>query len=243
MAGIDGAATKIAYVNSLSGSTYGTALDVTSYTDAKICASITENFSVDEVLDDGIGCGSNVGFVKDVRAGLIQYGFGLSGNMGFQNGFDRILAQFFGSESAPAEQTVGEDDWLHVFKFATLSNQRWGTLVYETGSASVMEGISTYTQRVQISMSAVKGYVTWSADLLANAIAFTSGINSPVNTTADLSALALLDSELVFAECTHTFRMKAVDDDGADTALGSGDKFAITSFDLEMETPLKLYRN
>lgn len=236
MAAKDGKATIVGYATSLAASTYGTALDLTAFADAKICCSVTESFSASEVVDDGIGCGSSTGFVTDVKLGQREYRATAEGNLGFQNGFDRILAQFFGAESAPAEQTAGQDDWLHVFKFASLANQRFGTFVWETGTASVIELPSVFWERIQISMEAVQGYVTWSADCVSNTAVFTS----PVNTNADLATLTMANPELVFAECVHTFRMKQIADDGTEDALDSGDQFNITSFDLELETPLEV---
>jgi hypothetical protein len=232
----DGASTCMGYANSVNADPYGTALNLLTQDggDTKICAQVTDNMSAAELENDTVGCGARVGFGNQVRLGQREYKFGLAGDLGFRNGFDRLAAQFFGLTSAPVVQGTG--GYLHTFTMAQEANKYFGTFSYETGDASVMELKSTYTQKLMINMSAVRNFIRWGADLVANDIEVSG---AEVNTNADLQSLAFVDRELVFPQCVHKNWLAPFLDDGTDTALSAGNQFNITSYQLELETPLE----
>ena len=155
------------YVNSRcdagNESPYAVALDMTdaAYPDAKICAQVTENFSADEIESDTVGCGGTTGFGVDCALGQYNYRLSLTHDLGFQNGFDRILAQFMGTVTNNGEQTAGEGDHEHIFTFNPDVNEHFGTFAYETSDSDVIELPSTYTESINISMSAVRNYMRW----------------------------------------------------------------------------------
>jgi hypothetical protein len=159
----------------------------------------------------------------------------LEGDLGFQTGFDRILAQFMGDSTAPAEQTLGEGDYLHVLTFADPADQHFGTFAFETSDDDVLELISTFTESVAISMAEVGQAIRWSASLVSNDVECDAA--AAVNDNAVLDALTFDDPEIITPECAHKFRIKPLLDDGTDTALADGDNTAIVSFDFEAETP------
>lgn len=238
--GLRGDLTAMGYENSTCAAPadpYGVALDLTSFTDAKICAQITPAFEADELEFDTVGCGGTSGFGTDCAIQNFQYRLSLSGDVGFQNGYDKILAQFFGTTSAPVEQTVGAGDYLHVFSFGASINGHFGTFAYESSQTDVIEAVSTFTESITISMPGVGEPIRYTAVLVASDVEF--DVASAVNDNADLQSLSFVVSERIVPECAHEFRIKEMLDDGTDVALASpADVVAILSYELEMETPL-----
>lgn len=219
---------------------YGTALDLTSFTDAKLCAQITPNFTGEELDFDTVGCGGTSGFGTECQVENREYRVSLAGDAGFQNGYDRLLAQFFGESTAPAEQTVGEGDYLHTFTFSATPNGHFGTIAWETSQSDVIELASTYTESITVSMPEVGQPVRYTAVLVATDAEFDE--SAAVNNNADLQSLSFVQSEKFVPSCANEFRIKQVFDDGAsDSALASpADVVAITSFEMELETPLEI---
>lgn len=239
---LTGAATAMGYENSLCtpADPYGTALDLTSYSDgAGICAQITDNFTAEELEKDAVGCGASTGFIDDCQLGTREYRLGLTGDLGYANGANRLFAQYFGLASVPAEQNVGQGDYLHTFTIAANPNGHFGTFGYETSQTDVIELKSTFTERMQITMSEVNNFVNWSVDLLSNEIETVAA--SAVNDNADLQSLTIPHDELVLPTCGSKFLLKELLDDGTDIALADpADLFKITSYDLELERTLEV---
>lgn len=230
--------TAMGYENS-DGSTdvYGTALELSSKPDADICCQVTPNFDVEELTADTVGCGGVSGFGTEKSLGTVTPSVSLEGDVGFSNGFDRILAQFMGASSVPA--VTGTGGYKHILTFAPTSNLYFGTFAFETSSSDILELKSTFATRVGFTMDKVRNYIRWSADLLGNAIECDSALS--VNSNADLQGLTAIDKELVLPQCTSKFLMKKILDNGSDTALNTTtDIFKITSFDLQMENPLEV---
>lgn len=235
---VRGDGTRMGYENSDCSGTpdaYGTALDLTAYAEARICAEITPGFVSEEVEFRRVGCGGQSGFGTESEIANREYRLSLTGDAGYQNGFDRILAQFMGTASAPAEQTVAEGDWLHTLTFNSVSNEHFGTFAYESSQTDVVELVSTFTESISISMGEVGQPLEYTASLVSSEAEF----STPVNTNADLASLVFVNDDIIVPTCATTFRIKTINDDGLDTALASGDQVDILSFDLEMERPLE----
>lgn len=237
---IRGDNTAMGYENSDAGAPdpYGTALDLTSYAEAKICAQITPEFTASELEFDTVGCGGNSGFGTQAAIENREFRVTLSGDVGFSNGFDRLMAQFMGASSAPVEQNVGQGDYLHVLSFAPTANAHFGTLAWETSDDDVIEMKSTYTETINISMAGVGEPIRYTATLVSNDIEVDSG--AAVNNNADLQSLTFNDSSLIVPKCEHFFAIKPMLDDGTDIALAPADIVPIISYELEMETPLEV---
>lgn len=217
---------------------YGTALDLSTFTDAKICAQFTANFVSEEVDFDTISCGGQSGFGTECAVENREYRFNLAFDAGFQNGFDRIVAQYFGQSSVPAEQTPGEGDYLHVLTFSSTPNQHFGTYVTETSQDTVIEFQSTFVESLTITMDSVGQPVRYSADLTANNAEFDT--SAAVNNNATLAALSFVDGERFVPKCENKFRIAPMLDNGADVALTDNDTFAITSFEFTTDLPLEV---
>jgi hypothetical protein len=217
---------------------YGTALDLSTYTDAKICAQVTPNFVSEEVDFDTIGCGGTSGFGTDCAVENREYRVSLSGDLGFQNGFDRLLAQYFGESSVPAEQTALEGDYKHVLTFSSNPNGHFGTFAYESSKSTVIELKSTYVESLSIVMANVGQPIRYTFDLAASDAEFDT--TSAVNDNAALDALAFVDGEKPVPKCENKFRIAPMLDDGADVALTDNEVRAITSFDFSTDLPLEV---
>lgn len=230
---------RMGYENSdcNAGDPYGTALDLTSYTDARICAEVTPAFVSEEAEFRRVGCGGQSGFGTQCEIVNREYRLSLTGDVGYQNGIDRLLAQFMGQATdPPVEQTALQGDYEHFIEFAAVSNEFFGTFAYETSQSDVVELISTYVESVSISMSEVGQPLEYTVTLVSNDIE----VSAPVNDNADLQSLAFVNDSIVVPACEDTFRIKAINDDGADTALAPADQVNILSFELEMERPLEV---
>lgn len=237
---IRGDVTRMGYENSDvgAGDPYGTALDLTSYTEARICAEVTPNFTADEAEFRRVGCGAQAGFPTDCQLETFEYRVSLTGDAGYQNGYDRILAQFFGESSAPVEQTAGAGDYLHILSFASPSNQHFGTFAYETSDDDVIELVSTYTESITITMDEVGQPVDYTAVLVSSDAE--CDVGAAVNNNADLQSLSFVNDEKFVAGCDDSFLIKAMLDDGTDVALANpADLVPITAFEIDMERPLE----
>ncbi len=218
---------------------YGVALDLTAFTDAKLCAEITPDFTAEEVEFSTVSCGGTSGFGTDCAVENREYRVSVAYDMGFQNGFDRILAQFFGTSSAPVEQTPTEGDYLHVLSFSALSNMHFGTLAWETSQSDVIELPSCYVESINLSFGGAGEVPRYTAVMVANDAEFDAG--AAENDNADLQSLALVQAERMVLRCSTAFRIKAMLDDGTDTALASpADVVPIVSAEVDMELPLEV---
>ena len=92
----------------LPGDAWGDAVELDTRIDAKICMNISPDFTTEELEQDTIGCGGTSGFGTESNFGKREYRFNLEGDVGYQNGWDRFLAQFFGTVTNQGEQTLGQ---------------------------------------------------------------------------------------------------------------------------------------
>jgi len=214
---------------------YGTAVDFNVFTEAKICCEITPEFSSEEIEGRTIGCGGTTGFGTKCDAGKREYRVNLTGDLGFQTGFDRILAQAMGTVVNSGEVTAGQGDFCHIFSWNGDWDRHFGTLSFQITKNDIIELPSTFVESFSISMDSLDSYITWNAKMVANDMVCDG---TETNDLTDLDALAFTDDESVIARCESYFLIKPVLDDGTDTALDPLlDKFAITNFELSVEKP------
>lgn len=226
------------YENSAAADPYGTALDLSGYTDSKLCGfEVTPEFSADEVRARTVGCGVGGGLTADIQLSNFKYPLSLSGDLGFQNGADRFLAQFFGTVTNLGEQNVGDGDYKHRFLLNNTPNGRFGTFAMKTSSSDVLELPSTYVESFAISFDAVGAILSFECSILGNdAVVDGSEVNDPTI----LDGLVSLYKDLVSSKCSDYFRLKKINDDGADTSLSGSNQFNITSFNFSMERSLEV---
>lgn len=143
-----------------------------------------------------------------------------------------ILAQFMGTSGAPVEQTGGQGDYKHTITFNTTMNAKYGTLAYESASATVIEYPTTACQSIRFALDDAPGILEFGASLIAN----TALITGTTNSNASMAAATLVDSEVIAYAFEDTFRMNAA----SGGAVGGGDQYNITSFELNLERPQEI---
>lgn len=148
---------------------------------------------------------------------------------GFQNGFDRCLAQFFGASAAPAEQTASQGDYMHRLTFATATNPSYCTFAIQETSTEVAEMASVAFQTLTIDASNPTSYLSATFDGIA------SGIESdaPTNSFATIGSQTTPDEEAVVVAPDDDFWL----DTQASVALASGDQVNIQGYVLTLNKP------
>lgn len=225
MASKSGAFTSSAY--KIAG-TFGTAASVGAGN--KLPYAITPNFNVDELTVQQIGTG--VTFEDFTARGNLAPTVSLAGDGGYANGMDYICAQFFGTAAAPAEQTGGQGDYKHVVSWNTTSNAKYGTLVYETSTTTVLEYPSTTTTSISFDASDAPGILQFSAELLAHNVLTTGTANN----NAAVVAATSVDTERIAFAFEDTFKINNF----SGAALSGAAAQAITAFQLTLNRPQEL---
>lgn len=203
-------------------STWGTA--VSGGAGNKLRAEITPNFNVEELLFRQVGSGL---YMKDsATRGNLKPTIGISMDGGYRNCMDNIIAQLMGTAGAPTEQTGGQADYKHTITFNTSLNAKYGTLAYDSSSATVHEYATTATRSFTISGDDAPGVLDFQAELLANNIAITGA----TNTNGSMASATITDTEMVAFGFDDYFRINT----SSGASLSSGDNLAITSFSLNL---------
>lgn len=208
-------------------STWGTA--VACGAGNSLSAEITPNFNVTEITARQIGSGNYM--LNNVTRGSVVPTVSLTADLGYRNNCDIILAQFLGTAAAPNEINLGEGDYLHELFFNPLLNQKYLTLAFETASANVMEFPTLAANSITIASTSVPGYIDFSADMVASGVE----LNSATNTNVTLANCTYTEGtpELVAVDYSDSYQTN----DESDSAVGGGDQYNITGFQLQMSRP------
>lgn len=188
------------------------------------------NTGTQELTARQIGSGANM--LTDVtRSGFIPT-VGLTGDLGFRNGWDVVFAAFFGTAAAPTETTVGESDYLHVLLVNTATlNPKYLSYAYTSTSTTSIEFPSCAVRSIGFKSTTIPGYIDATAELLANDMVLASAVNTYAVVAAATASEAI--PELVTTDYADTYRSN---DQGGATLAG-GDQFSITDFDFSMSHP------
>ena len=225
MARISGAKTSAAFKIS---TVWGTAVAVGAGN--KLLAEISPNFNVDEIVPRMIGSGAAM--INAATRGNLKPTIDLTMDCRYRDCFANILAQFMGTAGAPTETTGGQGDYKHTITFNTALNAKYGTLVYETGTTTVLEYPSVACSDISINLEDAPGILEFSASLLANNV-LTTG---PTNNNAAVQGATLVDTETVAYNFDDTFRMNS----SAGAGLGGGDQYNITGYKLSLSRPQEI---
>lgn len=193
----------------------------------KLVAEISPNMNATTIVPRQIGSGSAMTPV--VSIGGKKPTAALTGDVGYRNNFDVILAQFFGTAATPTEVTASQSDYLHVITLNTTINSKYLTVAYEDASATAMEFTSAAVRSMTIKTTSIPGLLEWTAELLCSDLT----IGSVVNTNATLANVTLTDTELCTAAYDDLFELNLQ----SGGSLSSSDKVSITSFELQMTRP------
>lgn len=211
-------------------STWGTA--VACGVGNSFAGEISPSFNVSEITSRQIGSGAYM--LSNATRGSVIPTVSLTADLGYRNNCDVLLAQFMGTAPAPTEVTVGQADYRHVVTFNTTLNAKYVTLAFETTTATVMEFPTCAVQSIGIATTGVPGYLDFTAELLANDV----NLSSATNTNATLATTTFTEGtpELVAVDLVDKFRTNA--QSGA--AVGVGDQYNITGFNLAMNRPQEI---
>lgn len=158
-----------------------------------------------------------------------------SAKVGYNNGIPELLATFFGTSAAPAEQTVGQGDYLHVIKlnetrlayFFTMAMQATSSEIFEFPDCAISDLVLNYA-------GPFPNYVVADFTCLANNRVDAAA--SQVNTFAGLTALAAPNrDEIVARDTSLGFRLNS--DSGG--ALANGDVKPITGATIQFTDALR----
>jgi hypothetical protein len=153
----------------------------------------------------------------------------LSGDVGYRNGFDKVLAQFFGTSSAPAEQTPTKGDYMHRLTLNTTGNYVKNTFAYLLASGDTLEFPSAMTRSIGINIPEVHAIAQYTAEILGNK----AELSSAVNTAAVVTAATISDSEVAVAIEDSDFWINV----SSAGALSGSDQVNITSYNLTLTRP------
>lgn len=227
MASITGAQTKAGVKIA---STWGTA--VACGATNSFAGEISPSFNVSEITSRQIGSGAYM--LSSATRGSVIPTVSLTADLGYRNNCDVLLAQFMGTSGAPTEVTVGQGDYKHVVTFNNTLNAKYVTLAFESSSATVMEFPTCAVTSIGIATTGVPGYLDFTAELLANTVE----LSSSVNTNATLANCTFSEGvpELVAVDLVDKFRTNVQ----SGSAVGAGDQYNITGFNLALNRPQEI---
>ena len=224
MASITGAQTKAGVKIA---STWGTS--VACGAGNSFAGEISPNFNVTEITASQIGSGNYM--LNTATKGTVIPTISLTADLGYRNNVDILIAQMMGTSGAPSEQNVGEGDYLHQITFNTTLNAKYVTLAYQSSSATSIEFPTCAVQSIGITTTSIPGYIDFTADLVASG----AELSSSTNTFASLANCTFDEGvpELVAVDYVDNFQTNA--ESGG--AVGGGDQYNITSFELALSRP------
>jgi hypothetical protein len=155
----------------------------------------------------------------------------LTGELGFRNNWDTIIAAFMGTSGAPTEQTIGEGDYLHVITFNSALNAKFLSFgVTDTGSTT-QEIPTAAVRSISLSSTSIPGYIDCTAELVGNDIIF-PGVT---NTYAVVNATTFTEGtpDLVAVTYEDAFRTNAQ----SGGSIATGNLLGITGFTFNMSRP------
>lgn len=227
MASITGAQTKAGVKIA---STWGTA--VACGAGNSFAGEISPSFNVSEITSRQIGSGAYM--LSSATRGSVIPTVSLTADLGYRNNCDVLLAQFMGTSGAPTEVTAGQADYKHTVTFNSTLNAKYVTLAFESSSATVMEFPTCAVTSIGIATTGVPGYLDFTAELLANTVE----LSSATNTNATLANCTFTEGvpELVAVDLVDKFRTN----NQSAAAVGSGDQYNITGFNLALNRPQEI---
>jgi hypothetical protein len=193
---------------------------------------ISPAFNASEINARQIGSGAYM--LTNVTRGSVIPTVSLTADLGYRNNCDVILAQFMGTAAAPTEVTTGQADYKHTVTFNTTLNAKYLTFAFESSSTTTMEFPTCAVQTIGIATTSVPGYIDFTAELLAGAVE----LSSSTNTNASLANCTFTEGnpELVAVDLVDKFRTNTQ----SGGAVGAGDQYNITGFNLSLNRPQEI---
>jgi hypothetical protein len=211
-------------------STWGTA--VAAGVGDRFAGEISPNFNVSELTSREVGSGAYM--ISNATRGNYIPTISVTADLGYRNGCDRLIAQMLGTSAAPTEVTIGQADYKHLIYFNSSLNSKYVTLAFEDSDATTMEFPTCAVQSISLSSTSVPGYIDFTAELLAGEAV----LSSTTNTNATLATTTFTEGspELVAVDFSDTYRTNAQ----SGGAVGSGDQYNITGFEMSLSRPQEI---
>jgi len=184
--------------------TYGTAVQGGSG-DKLILENAAPSVSVTIGESNNIGAGLSM--VKDVDKLQTDVTISINQQARYQDaGLSRILALFMGaSTSSPAENNTGEGDYLHRITHSATAS-KFCTIAYDGSTTAPFEYPSCYPTSITIETGNTPGYLSYTAEFIAN----DQDITSTENSSAELaSATAEGDKKIIHSTTAGSFWINA----------------------------------
>jgi hypothetical protein len=159
---------------------------------------------------------------------------GLTGDLGYRNGWDRIFAVFFGSAPAPTQVTVGQGDYKHVISLIATLPTTYLCYATESTSTTTHEYPTCTVRSIGIKSSSVPGPLDATCELLAGI----QNRSSATNTNATLASTTWTEGTPELAAINFDDYLWI--DDQSTSALSSADLYAIEGFDFKMSRPQEI---
>lgn len=153
----------------------------------------------------------------------------LTGDMGYHNNFDLILAAFMGTEAVGAEITTGQGDYKHTITLNTTRNTVYLSYGYQDTDSTAVEVPTAVVQSLTLKTTNIPGILEWTAVLYGNDI-----ITGATNTFTTLNSVTVPDTEVI--DCDYVDLWEINSQSGI--ALASTDAQAITSWELQLTQPM-----
>lgn len=169
---------------------------------------------------------------SDQEIGQIIPLVSFQGDVGYQNGADKIVAQFMGAATSPAEQTVGQGDYLHRLTLYASANRVLASFAWDMTSADTVEFPSAVVTSITTSVEAAEQYFKIDAEILGNAWES----NSSVNDSAAVAAATIANSELCAVKQSDAFWIDTMESG----SLASGDQVDIISYSRTLTRPQEM---
>jgi hypothetical protein len=226
MARITGAQTKLGIRLGATGTAHGTSV---------VCGtghlvpfdSLTWAENAGELTNSPNGLGKVMH--SDAIRGAVEPSWSITKKMGYQDGADALLAQIMGTSGSPAEQTVGEADYLHTMTLNPTANAVHATIAWQSSSSTSIELPSATVETITITAENPPSYVSFTASGKANKVE----LSSTNNDYSDLNSVTLTDDEEIVSDKDDSFWINA--ESGG--ALSSSDLVSITRYVLTLNRP------
>lgn len=157
-----------------------------------------------------------------------------TGDLGYRNNCDTIIAAFMGTSGAPVETTASQADYKHTITLNPTLNAKYLSFAYTDTSSTSQEIPTASVRSIGIQSTGVPGYVDFTAELLGNQVVF-PGVT---NTYAVVTATTFTEGtpELVATDFSDAYRTNAQ----SSGSIATGNLYSITSFSFNMSRPQDL---
>lgn len=187
--------------------------------------------SLNETVLEARQIGSGLSMSTDATKGATAPTLSVEQIVGYNNLADRLMYQLFGAASVSAELTASQSDYRHTLTMSSTNDAKYLTVAYDGDSATVFEYPTCVVTSINIRCDTIPGYVTVSAELLAN----NRVISGTTNDTASLAAAtAPSDTELVACSLADEFLLNT---QAGGALSNSTDLVAITSYSFTLSRP------